>query len=293
MMAYENLQIDLEHRFRSSRDSEPPSGRPTGVTVVIPNWNHRAFLPRSIRSAREALAALSELGIPGEVIVIDDCSRDASARWLRSLSYFYGWTNVSTVFLERNIGLCGVRNLGLRLAKYRYALMLDADNEVLPEGVCALYRTASQTGAALCYGNLLDVNMGDVVGVRSNGVATSHLTEDNYIDALALVDVEEALAIGGYIDNRDLQHWADWEFLLHLIAEELLIIFVPLIVGRYHILPESMITTTAERQKSDVNVMRRMYWQTGSLAWNHAPLGRVYHPDIGYLDEGWETGEPA
>lgn len=292
MTAAEPLGMDLDHRFRATRDSGSTGGRPAGLTVVIPNWNHRPFLPRSIRSALAALAELATLGVPGEVIVIDDCSRDSSVRLLRSLSYFYGWTEVSTVYLQRNIGLCGVRNLGLQLAKYRFALMLDADNEVLPEGVAALYKTASQTGAAFCYGNLLDVNEGHVVGVRSNGVATSQLTVDNYVDALALVNVEEALAIGGYIDNRDLQHWADWEFLLHLVSEELLIVFVPVVVGRYHILPESMITTTAERQKTDVNVMRRMYWQTGSLAWNRAPFGRVYHPGIGYLDEGWVAVEP-
>jgi glycosyltransferase involved in cell wall biosynthesis len=261
-----------------------------GVTVVIPNWNHRPFLPRSIKSARAGLAAIEALGFPGEVLVIDDCSRDGSVRELRSLSYFYGWSDVSTVFLNENVGLCRVRNLGLRLAKYRYALMLDADNEVLPEGVSALFRAAVETGAGFCYGNLLDEREGSVVGIRSNGVATSQLTLDNYIDALALINVEEALAVGGYIEDRNLQHWADWEFLLHLIAEELLIVFVPLILGRYHILPESMLTSSAERQKSDMNVMRRMYWQTGALGWNSRPLGRVYHPDIGYLDEGWEVG---
>lgn len=287
----DTVHVELEHRFRPTRDHGSASGRPPGVTVVIPNWNHRPFLPRSIRSARATLAALAALGVRGEVLVIDDCSRDGSVRQLRSLSYFYGWEDVSTVFLDQNIGLSGVRNLGLQMAKYRYALMLDADNEILPEGVSTLYRAAAQTGTAFCYGNLLDVSNGRVVGIRSNGLATSQLTLANYIDALALVNVEEALAIGGYLDNRDLQHWADWEFLLHLIAEELLIVFVPVIAGRYHMLPESMIATTAERQKSDVNVMKRMFFQTGSLAWNPAPLGRAFHPDIGYLDEGWDVYE--
>ncbi len=258
---------------------------------MIPNWNHRSFLPRSLRSARATLAALAELGVPGEVLVLDDCSRDGSVRQLRSLSYFYGWKDVSTVFLDQNVGLGTVRNLGLKLAKFRYALLLDADNELLPEGVSALYRTALQTGGAFCYGNLLNVRNGEVVGIRSNEAPSSQLTVANFIDALALVNVDAALSINGYLDDRELQHWADWEFVLHLIAEELLVVFVPAIVGRYHILPESMIASTAERQKSDVNVLRRMYWQSGSLAWNRAPVGRVYHPDIGYLDEGWQRDE--
>jgi glycosyltransferase involved in cell wall biosynthesis len=283
------VPTDLGSRFRRSGVHNAAARRPSGVTIVIPNWNHRAFLPRSIRSARSAVAALGEIGVPGEVLVIDDASRDGSVRQLRSLSSFYGWDDVSTVFLDENSGLCAVRNLGLGLARYRYALVLDADNEVDPAGVSTLYRAAHGTGAVLCYGNLLDVRAGEVVGVRSNEVPTYQLTVDNYIDALALVDADEAVAVGGYTSDHKLQYWADWEFLLHLIAEESLIVFVPTIVGRYHVLPVSMLADSAVRQKDDRNVLRRTYWQTGTLDWNRASLGRVFHPDVGYLDEGWET----
>ena len=127
------------------------------------------------------------------------------------------------------------------------------------------------------------------MGVRSNEVPTYQLTVDNYIDALALVDADEAVALGGYTSDHQLQYWADWEFLLHLIAEESLIVFVPTIVGRYHVLPVSMLADSAVRQKDDRHILRRTYWQTGTLDWNRASLGRVFHPDVGYLDEGWET----
>jgi hypothetical protein len=33
-----------------------------GVTVFIPNWNHRPYLPRSISSAIEAIDRLEEAG---------------------------------------------------------------------------------------------------------------------------------------------------------------------------------------------------------------------------------------
>ena len=280
-------RIDLVARFRRIKIPGSATRRPSGVTIVIPNWNHRSYLPRSIGNAVPR-SSPAELGTDGEVLVIDDCSRDGSVRQLRSLSYFYGWPDVSTVYLDQNLGLGAVRDLGLRLAKYEYALFLDADNEVKPAGVSALFRAAHQTGATFCYGNLLDMCDRTVVGVRSYEVPTYQLTIANYIDALALVDVDEAILLGGYVEDRDLQHWADWEFVLHVLAEESLTVFVPVIVGRYHILPESMIVSTAERQMDDLNLLRRMYWQTGPLAWNRTPLGRMYHPDIGFLDEGWE-----
>jgi glycosyltransferase involved in cell wall biosynthesis len=281
------VRTDPGSGFRRSGTSDAGAGRPNGVTIVIPNWNHRAFLPRSIRSARAAVAALGEMGVPAEVVVIDDASRDGSARQLRSLSHFYGWDDVSTVFLEENQGLCAVRNLGLHVSRYRYGLFLDADNEVDPVGVVALYRAARATGAILSYGNLLDIRAGEAIGIRSNEAPTNQLTVDNYIDALALVDVDEAIAVGGYTTDRQLQYWADWEFLLHLVAEESLIVFVPVVVGRYHVVPLSMLAVSATVQKDDRHSLRRTYWQTGSLDWNRAPLGRVYHPEVGYLDEGW------
>lgn len=278
---------DLGSRFRRAGSQGTAARRPRGLTIVIPNWNHRNFLPRSIRSARAAVAALRDIGEPAEVLVIDDASRDGSQRQLRSLSYFYGWDDVSTVFLNENQGLCAVRNLGLQLARYRYALFLDADNEVDRTGVSYLYRAADQTGAIFCYGSLLDVRAGQVVGIRSNEAATSQLTVGNYVDALALVDADEVIAVGGYTNDREMQYWADWELVLHLIAEESLIVFVPVIAGRYHMLPVSMLAESADRQQEDVQVVRRTYWQTGSLHWNRAPLGRVFHPDVGFLDEGW------
>ena len=98
----------------------PPRGRarPRGLSVVIPNWNHRAYLPRAIRSARAAVAAVEAMGLPGEVLVIDDGSRDGSTRLLRSLAGLYGWNDVATLFLRQDVGLVGVRNIGLRNAEF-------------------------------------------------------------------------------------------------------------------------------------------------------------------------------
>ena len=61
-----------------------------GLTIVIPNWNHQPYLPRSIRSALQGLKRLEEDGYSGEIIVIDDASRDGSQKLLRSIQMLYG-----------------------------------------------------------------------------------------------------------------------------------------------------------------------------------------------------------
>ncbi len=260
----------------------------TGLTVIIPNWNHRNFLPRSIRSAREALAAVDELGYPGEILVVDDTSRDGSSQLLRSLAGLYGWEDVSTVFLEQNVGPAAVRNIGIELATYSHILFLDADNEVFPTGVATLFRAATETRAALCYGNLLDIREGESVGIRSNDAPTLRLATDNTIDTLAVVDTRQARAAGGYCGDRRLEANEDHEFLLHLISEERELVFVPTVVGYYHLLPGSLLHSNTSQSLWDKNQMIiRIFSQTGKRDWDPERVGRIYHPDLGYLDEGW------
>jgi succinoglycan biosynthesis protein ExoO len=266
---------------------------PVGLTIMIPNWNHRGFLPRSISTARESIESIRELGYPGEVLVIDDASRDGSGRFLRSLDGFYGWDDVSVLLLQENIGLAAVRNLGLELTRFSHVLFLDADNEVFPSGVATLFRAALDTGSVYCYGNLLDIQQGRAVGIRSNEAPTLRLTVENYIDALALVDAKQALALGGYADDPRFGFCEDWEFALHLVAEESGITFVPTVVGNYHVLPLSMITESdVPKRERFTAQMRRVYSQSGTREWDPERVGRVYHPDIGFLDEGWLSDAP-
>ena len=151
----------------------PAAEKEAGVTIFIPNWNHQSFLARSVASALASVQALEEAGHASEVIVVDDASRDGSQRLLRSIASHVGERRFGTVFLPTNLGLTGVRNLGLQLARYRNVLFLDADNELVPAAIPVLYRAFRMTEAALVYGNLIDIDRGKADALRSNEVARS------------------------------------------------------------------------------------------------------------------------
>jgi hypothetical protein len=258
---------------------------PSGLTIFIPNWNHAPYLPRALRSALDAAECLREAGFGAEVIVADDASRDGSRKLLRSVEALYEEPRLKTVFLEENLGLPRLRNLGLALAGFRYVCLLDADNELVPENLPLFARSIAQTGATVVYGNLLEKRGGKPAGLRSRRPVNERIFERNQVDAFSVVDAEKLLTLGGYASDPQLYGREDWEMILHLIAEEEKIVFVPAVLGHYHTLPLSMMEETRTQREEGLSHLRRVYSQNGPR--RHAgPLCRIYHPDAGYLDGG-------
>ena len=126
-----------------------------GVTIAIPNWNHEILLPRSIASALRAMDLLRKKGVPAEVLVIDDASRDGSQTLLRQLEALYSKDGLRCLCFGVNAGTAASRNQTLNHARYRYLAFLDADNELIPENLPLFLETLQQTQAAVAYGNLL------------------------------------------------------------------------------------------------------------------------------------------
>ncbi len=221
-----------------------------GLTIVIPNWNHRPYLPRSIHSALQGLKRLEENGYSGEIIAIDDASRDGSQKLLRSIQMLYGEPTVKTLFLPQNLGLPRVRNLGLRMSRYRYVCLMDADNELIADNLPLFLQSIIETGAALVHGNLLEKQGEQVTQMLSGRVANLRLTDRNFIDAFALVDAKELLRLGGFVSDPQLYGHEDWEMLLHLIFEGKQVVFVPTVMGYYYRNPRSMLEETyTERRR--------------------------------------------
>ena len=267
--------------------------RESGLTIAIPNWNHRPYLPRSINSAiATSRRVTQQTGQPVEILVLDDASRDGSQRFLNDLATSGLADELVTHFSATNNGLGATRNLAIKLARFRWVLFLDADNELIPDGAASLFSAAQQTGAAFTYGTLIDVRLGRAFNVRSNERASTRLTVENYIDALGIVDTEVLEVYGGYREDRDLKQWEDWDLLLHLIAENLEIVFVPLVVAEYHILRHSMLQEASRATpQDDYRKLARQYFQAGTMEWDFRPIGRVFHPAIGLIDEDWSDDQ--
>lgn len=264
----------------------PPNGGATpGVTVAVPNWNHELLLARSVGSALRAVRLLRAAGVPGEVLVVDDASRDGSLVLLRQMEALYYDDGLRVLARPHNGGLAAVRNVALREASHRYVVFMDADNELLPENLHSFYRAIRDTGAAGVYGNLLSRRReGGVTTLMSNESFQDRMFDDNYVDAFGVFDRLQLLDCGGYSDSPGVRSREDWELCLHLAACGRRMVFVPLVLGFYHDLPGSMIKQSAHtypEQKAHVTRVFDQLGARGRLPMNTRHLR--YHPDVGYV----------
>jgi teichuronic acid biosynthesis glycosyltransferase TuaG len=253
-----------------------------GVTIAIPNWNHELLLPRSVASALRTVRVLRGDGVPAEVLVVDDGSRDGSVTLLRQLEALHYEDGLRVLARRANAGLAAARNLALEQARHRYVAFLDADNELLPATMPLFRRAALATGAAAVYGNLLVRHLAarTACDVLSNESFQQRMFRANYIDAFALVDRLQVLDCGGYSDY--IRTHEDYELWLHLACSGRSLVFVPLIFGYYYRMPNSML---AESNQALINSRaKRVFDQFGCR--QHLPprtLHLRYHPATGPL----------
>lgn len=260
-------------------------GFTAGVTIAIPNWHHELLLPRSISSALAAVRELAKHDIPAEVLVLDDCSHDGSITLLRQLEALLYDAGLRVITLAENGGLGSTRNVGLRLARYRYIAFLDADNALLPENLSLFYRAIRDTSAAVVFGNLLCTQtFTKPPHLLSNEPVRDRIFQGNYIDACVLADRMQLLDCGGYQTDPFLHGWDDYELNLRLLTQGRKLVFVPLAFAYYYELPQSLITEFNQHAEAGTRRMKRLFNQLGQrpeLPYNSRHLR--YHPDIGYL----------
>ncbi|MFC1828418.1 glycosyltransferase family 2 protein [Thermodesulfobacteriota bacterium] len=91
------------------------------VSILIPTYQMGKFVARAIRSALHQSFPSEKY----EIVVIDDGSTDNTSRVLQSFG-----NDIKIITHEENKGLAAARNTGLRAARGRYVVNLDADDYI-------------------------------------------------------------------------------------------------------------------------------------------------------------------
>ncbi len=252
-----------------------PARRVEGLSFLIPAWNHAGFLADAVTDADATLR-----GLPpeqrGEILVLDDASSDETPAVLARLES--GSSSLRTVRSPANLGVAGARDALLELCDRRYAFLLDADNRVDPAGARALYRAALAWRPAFAHGLVVMRGEGEL-HARSNEPLDRSVLERWSTDMLGLLDVERTLRLGGFSAHPELLTGFDQELFLRMARHGELLLFVPVLVGRYRISGVSHHRASLARDVSR-QLLRRMYLQDGGPA---ETAVAVAHPEAGLL----------
>lgn len=114
------------------------------VSVVIPTFNRAALLDRAIRSV------LRQTYEAWEVIVVDDCSSDATGVAVSG----FGDHRIKYIRHLVNLGGSAARNTGIRAACGDFIAFLDDDDEWVEEKLEEQLRALGDADAILCTASL-------------------------------------------------------------------------------------------------------------------------------------------
>lgn len=116
------------------------------LSVVIPAYNEEV---RIVPTIGAIASYISDLGIPWELIVADDGSRDRTAQLVEEL----GFVNLRLLRAARNAGKGNAVHRGMMAARGQYVLFTDADNSTPIEEISKLLHKVEQEGYAIAIGS--------------------------------------------------------------------------------------------------------------------------------------------
>jgi len=171
------------------------------VTVIVPSYNHAAFVTAAVESA----LVQTEPGV--EVVVIDDGSEDDSVARLARLD-----DPRLTVLTQENRGLSRTLNRGLELARGRWVKFLPSDDLLAPECLArelALIDATPGVELVFCLPEVVDAALAPLAdpapqawfdtAARTRDELLPGLIERNFLSAPgALFRRDRALEAGGF-----------------------------------------------------------------------------------------------
>lgn len=187
------------------------------VSVIIPTYNHAAFLPAALKSVQAQTYA------PVEIIVVDDFSTDNTEEVVAEHA------NSRTTYMKSaNKGIVATsRNVGVRAAKGEYIAFLDADDVWAPDKLALQLRHLADPSVAAVASDLSYsgarrysqsrrgrgpagyCDYGNLEIVRDNPIATSSVV-------MRRQDLER---VGGFDESPEFRFIEDWELWLRLTVD--------------------------------------------------------------------------
>ena len=161
------------------------------VSVIIPNYNSEKYIGETIESV------LSQTYSNWELIIVDDCSTDASVTVIEN--YIKQDDRIRLFRNEKNRGAAYTRNVGLQQAQGKWVAFLDSDDLWTPEKLEKQVAFMKENGYAFSYTDYTRVDENSqsrkelIVG--PNVVGKRKLFRYNYLGCLTVMYDREYMGL--------------------------------------------------------------------------------------------------
>lgn len=252
---------------------------PSGVTVVIPNWNKADLLDHALASlARQSLE-------PEAVLVLDNGSTDDS----KAIALRHG---ARFIPLGSNLGFAAAVNRGIQLASTEWVAIVNNDIELHPLWLASLVERAHASNAWFAAPRLIQLTNHSLLDgafdllTRSGCAWRAGFNAPNSAPFLtpraisfapftALLLRREIFQLSGPLDERFLSYLEDVDFCLRCALLGLTGIYVPAAIA-YHLGS----ATLGPRHPTQIELLSRNQFL---LAAKHFPLSYGWHVLAGQL----------
>ncbi|MDA7541815.1 glycosyltransferase [Gammaproteobacteria bacterium] len=179
------------------------------VSIIITSFNYDKYIEESIKSCLN-----QETDCKFEIIVVDDGSND------RTKDILSKYSDLCNIFCIKNSGVEAASNIGIKNAKSKYFVRLDADDTLKKNLVETLFNYIENNKLAFAYSNYDSIDeVGDVIA----SLSLPKFSEDeifNRGDFLAsgtIVNKDIFYKIGGYNEQHKNCGLENYELILKFL----------------------------------------------------------------------------
>lgn len=188
------------------------------VTIVIPSYNHAAYIRRCI----DSVIAQDYSNI--ELIIIDDGSKDHSVSIIESLVMACRERFVRFEFRSRpNKGHSATLNEALQWSQGNYFSYIGSDDVIYPNKIQKLLNVfREEPGIAVIFSgaDIIDAN-DKVTGLKKTATALCDFEDvfvfdrHHFVAPSALIEMKALNAVSGFSENTILEDWELWLKMTH------------------------------------------------------------------------------
>jgi len=213
----------------------------TLISIIIPCYNHGHFIQEAIDSVEKCDSSLYEM------IIVNDGSVDPNTiEVLKNLE-----TKGYRVINQTNQGLAKTRNNGIRVAKGKYILPLDADNRIRPEYLIKGVQVFNQNPeVSVVYGKSEFFDQRTGIPAYTSAFNLQKLMLNNYIDACAIFRKEAWEKVGGFDENMPAMGYEDWDFWMKIAFSGGVFHFIDEVVFDYRYREDSMSRVIEKKKRA-------------------------------------------